>query len=674
MATIGIDLGTYNSEAAYVHSDGKVILLRAYHGETWQGHTIPSFIKFFPNGEFEKYGEPAREDLEIAPDRVVWGLKRLLGLSHQGAEEKKELHRFKYRVEKAADGSILILIGNKKYTPVEITTIFLKALKKDCESDINPINERITKAIVTYPAYFGDRVGALEDAVKAAGFDNYDLLREPEAAAIAYKDFIDFSSKQHAMVIDWGAGTLDIIVTRFSLDSKGIPRIESMCPPYGDNHLGGIDMDDALFDEAKRLYGLDALSLAEFGKIRSEIEKGKISLSTSPWVFQGASYKGKPIRLKMARSEEDIPSANDKDKWIVLDKVLKRKWGRFENGGILGEFQKQVLFALESEGLSSNDINQLILVGGPMFMPCVRKAIAEVFQGNKNNIQPPLKEIEKDDFRFDVNPLEAVVRGVAIYGAQKYEKIKENEKISVGPMLTAYGYGYVFDAGAERETGNILIDREMTVPDEGYEKREEGSLSKPMAPGEAISISLLKKVKTTEGVKYYKIGDYKYNPYVGPEGPAFIPIVELDKHHNPTLKMEDQISKETFSLKLSNHGEVEIPEPIPPIPLDDVMKSLFKTSANQAAGQEISISRVKVLRQEGENYVRFIDANKNKNFSQETLSIYHKLQQDLKELPLRTLRSTEQNLYNNVSNDCTKLKNCLIAKDGYSEKDIKMLS
>lgn len=299
MTTIGIDLGTYNSEAAYMLPNGKVILLQAYHGPTWQGYTIPSFVKFNAIGEVEKYGEPprekygepAREDLEIAPHLVVWGLKRLIGRSYQGARE--EMHRFKYPIEEAKDDSIIIPIGSKVYTPIEIIKIFLKAVKNDCESDANPIKGRIAKAIVSHPAYFdpATQVRELKDAIKEVGFDEFDVITEPEAAAIAYKDIIDLESEPWVMVIDWGAGTLDIVICQFSLSGEGYPRIESIFPAYGDTHLGGIDMDDALFEEAKRLYGLDDLSPMEIGKIRSEVEKGKIYLSTNPWIQKYATYK-----------------------------------------------------------------------------------------------------------------------------------------------------------------------------------------------------------------------------------------------------------------------------------------------------------------------------------------------------------------------------------------------
>jgi molecular chaperone DnaK len=130
MTTIGIDFGTYNSEAAYILPNGEVILLQAYHGPTSQGYTIPSFIKFFANGKFEKYGEPARQDLSVAPHLVVWGIKRLLGKSYQKAKDEKELDRFQYPIEKANDGSMLIPIGNKKCQPIEICKIFLEKLKR----------------------------------------------------------------------------------------------------------------------------------------------------------------------------------------------------------------------------------------------------------------------------------------------------------------------------------------------------------------------------------------------------------------------------------------------------------------------------------------------------------------------------------------------------------------
>jgi len=723
---IGIDLGTYNSAAAYEMPDGKVVLLKAYHGQTWQGCVIPSFVKFYANGEVEKYGEKAREELEIAPHLVVWGLKRIIGRPYQSAIE--EMHRFKYPIEEAKDGSIVIPIGSKKYTPTEIVKIFLERVKKDCESsDFNPIKGKITKAIITHPAYFDtNQIKAVKDAAQEAGFDEIELMTEPEAAALAYKDVIDFKSEPWVMVIDWGAGTLDIVICRFSLSEEGIPRIDSIFPAYGDTRLGGTDMDDALFEEAKRLYRLEDLSPEEAGKIRSEIEKGKIYLSTNPWIQKYATYKGRLISLKMARSEEEVPGG-DKEGWIVLESVLNE---------ILEKFKTHIKFALEKEGLTPDDIDQLIIVGGPAYMPCVRKAIAEIFQGNEK-VMKQLERIEKEG--FPVSPIEAVVRGATIYGSgspvrhlfsvddgemekslnagdipQKLENAfkdnglplsenatvtkednkwvvidddrkfivkKENgilniySQIETGEKRTPYGYGYLLDD----DTGEILIPVGSSG---GISKRTETITKIGLKPGESIPVSLLKSEDTPDGKKYSRIGNYKIAPVVGDRGADFIITVEMDKDLGAGLTIEDLNSPNPpFTLKLLRHQDTPIPEPRPPRRIEEtppeIMQAIMQAIMNERdkyKGKPIPADSVEEVRQVAEARLQFIESElgRGKSLHEKTRDIYDKLKQDLEKLPQGTIPPDKQFLYQAVFQGCQLLKNSLIVNDGYLEEELEI--
>lgn len=677
---IGIDLGTYNSAAAYEMPDGKVVLLQAYHGRTWQGYVIPSFVKFYANGEVEKYGEKAREELEIAPHLVVWGLKRIIGRPYQSAIE--EMHRFKYPIEEAEDGSIVIPIGSKKYTPTEIVKIFLERVKKDCESDFNPIKGKITKAIITHPAYFDtNQIKAVKDAAQEAGFDEIELITEPEAAALAYKDIIDFKSEPWVMVIDWGAGTLDIVICRFSLSEEGIPRIDSVFPAYGDTHLGGIDMDDALFEEAKRLYRLEDLSPEEAGKIRSEIEKGKIYLSTNPWVQKYATYKGRLISLKMARSEEEVPGG-DKEGWIVLESVLNE---------ILEKFKTHIKFALEKEGLTPDDIDQLILVGGPAYMPCVRKAIAEIFQGNEK-VMKQLERIEKEG--FPVSPIEAVVRGAAIYGSDM--------QIKTGEKRISYGYGYLirykFLGLIEMEGKRLcLIGQGIPIPETGYIKEDEEIEIAPL-PGDAIYISLIKQEDTLSGKKYFRIGEYEFHPEVITGPKALIQVIlEADKNHINTLKIKDILAgKQSLTLEILRYEGIEIEELPPDIEemirrqenlrgeiIGRIEKELFgnlsedereriieKIREIQQTGW-ISVEDVKREREKAERYINFIDANlKRFKDHRKVMECYEKLKRALEELPERALGIDEQGLYNDVCNARQELENAL--ENILSKEEIKI--
>jgi len=656
--TIGIDFGTYNSEAAYILPDGKVILLQAYHGPTTQGYTIPSFIKFHANGEFDKYGEPARQEISVAPHLVVWGIKRLLEKSYQKAKDEGELDRFQYPIKQDNEGSIIIPIGNKIYTPVEISKIFLEKVKADCESDINPINGIITKAVITHPAYFDSgKIEAVKAAANRAGFEQIELISEPEAAALAYKDIIDFKKDSWIMVIDWGAGTLDIVITKFHLDDDTRrPKIESVFPPYGDNSLGGIDMDDVLFEEAKSLYGLDPDNLTprEIKDIRSEIEKGKIDVSSKKWVTRYALYKGKSTQLKIAGNEKDIPSNEDKKGWIFVESVLNRSSNRFPDG-ILGKFKTCIQFALKSNGQESDAIDQLILVGGPMYMPCVRAAIADIFQDNDKVISQ-LKKIDQDG--FPVSPFEAVVRGAAIYGSLGVGGIETSKK------TTAYGYGYLFND----KFGEILIPIGTTG---GLQKDALSPITSQTSIAESIHVSLLKSIKTPDGDKYYKIGDYKFVPIITQKGTAFVPILEMDKDLIVSLTIKDlNSSNPSFRLKLSKHQEIETIKPMPIVPFklpeDPVEKenvlAQIEEQIRKRSGVPISADIVNELSRKGEAYVKFIEVKEKQGiiFSNELKVLHATLKRDLKNLPKGQLPPEGQVLYQAISSNCEQLKNILI--------------
>ena len=678
MATIGIDFGTFNSAASYITRDGKVVLLQAYHGPTFQGdNVIPSFIKFMANGmvekdgEKDKYGEKAREDLAIAPHLVVWGIKRLLGQDYQSANDKGELGRFRYPIEEAEDGSIDIPIGSKRYTPTEITKLLLQNIKADCEDpSFNPIGVTIEKAIITHPAYFdANQIQALRDAAREVEFEEVELITEPEAAANAYKDILDFSSerKKWVMTIDWGAGTLDIVISKFSLNEEGRPKIVSAFPAYGDPRLGGMDIDDALFEEVKNCSGLDDLDLTTSGKLRLEIEKGKIELSEKPTTkkFCMDKGRGKNIKVNMAVKEKDIPSGENKERWIILEKVLGKNKVVNNKESILERFKTHINFAMTKNGITTEDMDQLILVGGPMYMPCVREAIADVFEDNEN-VLSQLKEIDKNG--FPVSPLEAVVRGAII-----------KTKLSDGLIKDSFGYGYLLD----RMAGEILIHEGTVRPGKGntLEKKEKDKLNKLMAPGEPIQVSLLKKVTTPDGENFFRMGDYEFVPIVR-MGTAFSPILEMDSDGVITLKMVDYYSSsDLFTIKLSKHQEIEI---MKPASIKEWMKlfeeltpeererinEIRQAEMEKQREKPISVDKVREIIATGNAYINFIESRGKENFSSETAHVYEKLKKDIKKLPEKELPPEQQHLYTNVKSCCETLKNKFVTNDKISEEEI----
>lgn len=761
MTTISIDFGTFNSEAAYKKPGGEVILLQAYHGPKRGQYTIPSFLKFYADGRLEKYGEPAKQALKNNPNLVVWGVKRLLGKSYELA--KNEMHRFQYPIEKARDGSIIIPIGGYRYTPVGIVKIFLENIKKDCENpNLNPlITEPITKVIISHPAYFdSSQIEEIKTAAKEAGFGTVELITEPEAAAISYKDIIDFDSEPWVMVIDWGAGTLDVVIARFSLND-GKPKIQSIGTAYGDNSLGGIDIDDALLEETKSIYKLDNIRPEDIGDILLEIEEGKIDLSTKPRTKRYITYNNDCIELKMARRKEDIPPEENKKNWIILEEVLNRpyekngclfslkseyirylkegiasdnlitafknnglsfsgevtlskidekRWAVLENGteihriikndntgmvdiytGILREFKAHILYALKNEaGLDPEDIDGLILVGGPMYMPCVRNVIKDIFQNNEK-VMEQLNKIEKGG--FPVSLLEAVVRGAAIYaeGGSEIEK------------KPPFSYGYIIRyllLGRQIIGRKMLITKGIKIPQEGLVREDESYKLIVSEITQPIYFSILKEKEGVGGKKYFKIGNYEFHPIYFRGVEAHIqPILEIDKNGVITLKIRDIYSnRPPMTLQFLNHEDEELYEHKLPPDIDTWLKEqermkeeglemineiirnnpelLSKIKEEKEKDGQFSFGVVEEMRKKGENYVTWVEYNldsRNLKSDKSVMEKYKLLKQFLGRLPKRELSSDEQQYYKDVANAITELECALVSSGKITGNELKIL-
>ena len=663
MAKISIDLGTYNSAAGYRLPDGGITLLKAFHGPTGQGTLIPSFLKFFANGELEKYGAPAYEALATVPELVVWGLKRLIGKSYKNAHD--EFFRFSYRIQEAEDGSIIIPIGEKIYRPIELVTLFLQKIKEDCESSaFNPIGSNINSAIITYPAYFeAGQIASIQEAAQKVGFEEIELISEPKAAAYAYRDFIDFSKEPLIMVIDWGAGTLDITIEQFATDETGTDIIDSACPAYGDPKLGGMDIDDALVGKAKEIYALSGIDSATEGKLRLEIENIKILLSGKSWTQRFFSIGGKPYSFKFARSTKDIPSDEDPANWLVLNEVLS---------AILQKFRNNIIYALDTNGLSPDMIEGLILVGGPMYMLCVRQAIGDVFQDNEN----VTRQLEAMERGFSVSPLEAVVKGAII---------KDSVERG-GHTRLPYTYGFLLNGQSIKD---LLIPDGTIIANERIIKEGKEFSCKI---GHKMNISLYRKAGTSEGPKHFRKGDYKLTGItLSKKPPAYKPFLEIDKNQIASLKMFD-VNTQNFALELIIGEEEEnlIPEP----PIVDEWLNLYELiykhcieagfpheEADQEAQKKsqecfddfskgiIEADRVNELIAESSNLIRFVETQLNieRKFRKDTLEFYERLKQGLESLiPDQALKGpTSMQHFHVVEMSAAHLKNYLKNKEGF---------
>jgi len=390
---IGIDLGTSNSEGA-VMLGGKPTIIPSAEGATVAGKMFPSYVAFTPDGQL-LVGEPARRQAVSNPEGTVTAAKRKMGTDHV------------YR------------IYGKEYTPQQISSFLLQKIKRDAEAFLG---EPITKAVITVPAYFNDNQRtATKDAGKIAGLDVVRLVNEPTAASMAYG--LDRSGEYKILVFDLGGGTLDVTIMEFGGGTF------TVLATSGDTQLGGTDMDTAIFewiaDEFKKLEGIDLRSdKMAVNRVKEAAEKAKIELSTvldteinMPYV--SATQAGpKHLSMKLTRAKLEQ----------LIEPIIRRCIQPFEQ-------------ALKDAKLTKNDIQKVILVGGPTRMPVVQKFI-EDHVGRK---------VERG-----IDPMECVAIGAAIQGAILGGEITDMVLLDVTPLTLG-----IETLGGVRTT---LIERNTTIP------------------------------------------------------------------------------------------------------------------------------------------------------------------------------------------------------------------
>ncbi|MGC9175832.1 MAG: molecular chaperone DnaK [Thermoplasmata archaeon] len=369
---IGIDLGTSNSAAAVVIS-GKPVVIPSAEGNTIGGKAFPSYVAFTKDGEL-LVGEPARRQALLNPEGTVYAAKRKMGTDY----------KFK--------------IYGKEYTPQQISAFILQKIKKDAEAFLG---EKITKAVITVPAYFNDNQRqATKDAGTIAGLEVVRIINEPTAASLAYG--LDKSDKeQKILVYDFGGGTLDVTVMEFG---NGVFQVLSTS---GDTQLGGTDMDNALIDyianEFMKKEGIDLRKDKNaYIRLKDAAEKAKIELSTSLQTEINLPY---------------ITSTSEGPKHLIMT-ITRAKLEELVNP-LVERTGQSIEKALEAAKLSKNDIDKIILVGGPTRMPIVQKYVENFFG----------KKIERG-----VDPMECVAIGAAIEGAVLAGEIKDIVLLDVTPL------------------------------------------------------------------------------------------------------------------------------------------------------------------------------------------------------------------------------------------------
>ena len=369
---IGIDLGTGNS-CVSVFEGGNPIVIANSEGK----RTTPSVVGFDKNGE-RKIGDSAKRQAVTNPKNTIYEIKRLMGNAYSECEQ--EINRVTYDITNE-NGQPRINVNGKKYSPEEISAMILQKMKKTAE---DYLGEEVKECVVTVPAYFNDvQRNATKNAAEIAGMKCLRIINEPTAAAIAYG--IDKSDKEMKVVVwDCGSGTHDVSILDFG---SGVFEVLAS---DGDTHLGGSDFDeritDWLVDEFKKEEGQDlSKDPMALQRLKEASEKAKVELSSSV---------STEINLPYITAVDGMPKH--------LVKTLTR--AKFES--LISDLVKRTIepckTALKAAGLTTKDIDEVILVGGSSRIPCLQKAVEDFFGKTPSH---------------GVNPDEAVAIGASIQGA-----------------------------------------------------------------------------------------------------------------------------------------------------------------------------------------------------------------------------------------------------------------
>jgi molecular chaperone DnaK len=410
---IGIDLGTTNSVVAVMEA-GEPVVINNSEG----GRITPSVVAVSKTGE-RLVGTVAKRQAVTNPENTVYSVKRLMGRKFEDPEVQRDIHLMGYKIERAPNGDAAVKMGDRNYSPAEVSAMILGKLKADAEAYLG---QPVTEAVITVPAYFNDtQRQATKDAGKIAGLEVLRIINEPTAAALAYG--LDKKAEEKIAVYDLGGGTFDISILEIG---EGTFQVKAT---NGDTHLGGDDFDQRIIDflvtEFKRDQGIDLKQdRMALQRLKEAAEKAKIELSTAqqtevnlPFITADASGpKHMTINITRAKLEQ-----------------------------LVGELVEKTLIpvkqALQDSGITAAQIDEIVLVGGQTRMPLVQEKVRQFFG----------KEPHKG-----VNPDEVVAIGAAIQAGVLKGEVRDVLLLDVTPLTL----------GIETLGGvsTPLIQRNTTIP------------------------------------------------------------------------------------------------------------------------------------------------------------------------------------------------------------------
>jgi len=411
---LGIDLGTTNSVVAVMEAGEPVVL------ENAEGSRLtPSMVAINPKTGERMVGQVAKRQAVTNPENTIYSIKRFMGRKIDDPEVQRTRQLVPYKVTAAANGDVRVVMGGREYSPPEISAMILQKLKQDAEAKLG---ERVSQAVITVPAYFNDaQRQATKDAGTIAGLEVLRIINEPTAAALAYG--LDKRRDEIIAVYDLGGGTFDISILRLG---EGVFEVVAT---NGDTHLGGDDFDQRIIEwiceEFRREQGIDLRQdRMALQRLKEAAERAKIELSSMlqteinlPFITADASGP-KHLSLTLTRAKLEQ---------LVGDLIART----------VGPCQQ----ALQDAGLTAQQVDQVVLVGGQTRMPAVVEQVRRLFG----------KEPHKG-----VNPDEVVAIGAAIQAGVLRGEVKDVLLLDVTPLTL----------GVETLGGVMtpLIPRNTTIP------------------------------------------------------------------------------------------------------------------------------------------------------------------------------------------------------------------